>query len=179
MQAKKTIKELVVVEGKTDTAKLKKIFNVETIETNGLSLSKKTIYDIKTLSKNKGLILFLDPDGPGEKIRKILIEHFPKSKNCFINKNDILKNSKKFGLAEASDESIIRAFENFVTFNSENKSISWLEYLNLDLSSFEKRKELCKILNISYCNNKQLFKRLNMLNCSYEEVLNLVKKITQ
>lgn len=179
MQTKKTIKEIVVVEGKTDTAKLKKIFNVETIETKGLSLSKKIIYDIKTLSKNRGVILFLDPDGPGEKIRKKLIEYFPKSKNCFIEKKDIPKNSKKFGLAEASDESIIKAFENVVTFNLKNESLSWVEYIDLDLSNFEKRKELCKLLNISYCNNKQLFKRLNMLNYSHQEVLNLIKKITQ
>lgn len=177
MQTKKTIKELVVVEGKTDSAKLKKLFNVETIETKGLSLSKKTIYDIKTLSKNKGLILFLDPDGPGEKIRKKLNEFFPKTKNCFIEKSDILEKSKKFGLAEATDESIIKAFNNIVTFDLGNNSISWDEYINLDLSSFKKRKDLCSLLNISYCNNKQLFKRLNMLNYSYREVLNLIKKI--
>lgn len=178
MQTKKTIKELVVVEGKKDTAKLKKLFNVNTIETNGLSLSKKTIYDIKTFSKEKGLILFLDPDGPGEKIRKKLVELFPKSKNCFIDKSDIPKPSKKIGVAEATDESIVKAFSNVVTFELNNESISWLEYINLDLNSFDKRKKLCFMLNISYCNNKQLFKRLNMLNYTYNEVVDLIKEIT-
>lgn len=178
MQTKKTIKEIVVVEGKKDTAKLKKIFNVNTIETKGLSLSRKTIYDIKTFSKESGLILFLDPDGPGEKIRKQLIELFPKSKNCFIDKGDIPKSSKKIGVAEATDEAIIKAFSNVVTFELNNKSITWLEYINLDLDSFDKRKKICSMLNISYCNNKQLFKRLNMLNYTYKEVVDLIKKIT-
>ncbi len=176
MQHKKNIKEIVVVEGKTDSAKLKKLFNVNTIETNGLSLNKKTINDIKKLSQENGLILFLDPDGPGEKIRKKLIDIFPNSKNCFINKNDILSNSKKIGVAEASDESIYKAFDNIVTFNAINNSISWEEYLNLELDSKNKRISLCNKLNISYCNNKQLFKRLNMLNMSYDDIKNIIKQ---
>lgn len=175
MQHKKNIKEIVVVEGKTDSAKLKKLFNVNTIETNGLSLNKKTINDIKKLSQENGLILFLDPDGPGEKIRKKLIDIFPNSKNCFINKNDIFSNSKKIGVAEASDESIYKAFDNIVTFNAINNSISWEEYLKLELDSKNKRIFLCNKLNISYCNNKQLFKRLNMLNMSYNDIKDIIK----
>ena len=34
----KRIKEIIVVEGKTDTALLKELFEVETIETHGLAL---------------------------------------------------------------------------------------------------------------------------------------------
>lgn len=175
MQSKKRIKEIVVVEGKTDTAKLKQLFDVNTIETNGLSLSQKTINDIKILSKENGLIFFLDPDGPGEKIRKKLIEHFPQSKNCFISKDDIAKTSKKIGVAEANNLAIIKAFENVVTFNTNNNSLSWEEYLNLDLDNVIKRKNLCSKLNISYCNNKQLFKRINMLNLTYSQILEKLK----
>ena len=38
----KRIKEIIVVEGKTDTALLKELFEVETIETHGLALDDKT-----------------------------------------------------------------------------------------------------------------------------------------
>lgn len=40
---KPTIKQVVVVEGKTDTNHLKKLFNVNTIETNGSALNKKPL----------------------------------------------------------------------------------------------------------------------------------------
>lgn len=173
LDSKKTISEVVIVEGKTDTAKLKSIFNVSTIETNGLSLSNKKINEIISISKKRGIILFLDPDLPGEKIRKKLMESLPEAKQCFIEKSDI-KKGKKIGVAEASVESIIKAFENVTKFNKENKSIEWNDYIDLDLNSKDKRIFLCRKLNISYCNHKQLYKRLNMLNITYAEVLNIL-----
>ena len=36
----KKIKEIIVVEGKSDTALLKELFEVDTIETHGLALDK-------------------------------------------------------------------------------------------------------------------------------------------
>ncbi|MDE7075234.1 MAG: toprim domain-containing protein, partial [Malacoplasma sp.] len=81
---KPIINEVVIVEGKSDTSKLKSIFTVDTIETNGLSISEKKIKEIISVSQKKGIILFLDPDGPGEKIRKKLTEIIPNTKQCFI-----------------------------------------------------------------------------------------------
>lgn len=172
MDKKPVISEVVIVEGKTDTAKLKSIFNVDTIETHGLSLSTKKIKEIISISKKRGIILFLDPDLPGEKIRKKIIEYLPESKQCFIEKTDI-KKGKKIGVAEASVESIIKAFSNITTFSKENKSLTWEEYIDLDMSHKNKRIWLCRKLNISYCNHKQLFKRLNMLNLSCDDILKI------
>ena len=70
MENKKIIKEIIVVEGKNDTNQLKKYFNVETIETKGLGINKKTIDLIRNINDKRGVILLLDPDTPGEKIRK-------------------------------------------------------------------------------------------------------------
>lgn len=172
---KKIINEIVVVEGKTDTSKLKSIFDVNTIETNGLSLSKQKLKEIKKLSETKGIILFLDPDGPGEKIRKIIMNEVPEALNCFITKDDI-KSKKKIGIAEASNESIIKAFENIKKFSNKTNSISWEEYIDLDFNSKSKRIFLCNKLRISYCNHKQLFKRLNMLNLTYYEIIKILNK---
>lgn len=176
MWPQKIIKEVVVVEGKTDSDKLKKLFNVTTYETNGLSLSDKKLKEIKTIAQNRGIILFLDPDGPGEKIRKTIMSIVPEAYNCFISKNDIKKNSKKIGIAEAEDKAIINAFNKITKFSKNNQSLQWNEYLSLELDTKNKRLKLCAKLNISYCNHKQLFKRLNMLNKSYEEIFKLVNK---
>ena len=63
------IKEVIVVEGVNDTKRLKSFFGVDTIETHGLGLKKETIELIKKINDKRGVILFLDPDTPGEKIR--------------------------------------------------------------------------------------------------------------
>ena len=67
---KKKIKEVIVVEGKNDTNHLKEFFDVDTIETSGLGLNKETIELINNINSKRGVILLLDPDTPGEKIRK-------------------------------------------------------------------------------------------------------------
>ena len=46
---KQKIKQVIVVEGKTDTNHLKKIFDVDTIETNGSAISKSTLNLMKLL----------------------------------------------------------------------------------------------------------------------------------
>ena len=121
---KNEIKEIIVVEGKTDTNKLKSIFNVDTIETNGSEISNSTLELIKRVNKIRGVILFLDPDGPGEKIRKKIIEYVKDDiKNCFISKNDI-KSTKKIGIAEADKNAIIKALDNVITFSYYSNSIN-------------------------------------------------------
>ena len=52
----KKIKEIVVVEGKTDTALLKELFEVDTIETHGLALDQQTLELIQEASKSRGII---------------------------------------------------------------------------------------------------------------------------
>ena len=79
------IKEVIVVEGANDTKRLKSFFDVETIETHGLGLKKETIELIKKINESRGVILFLDPDSPGEKIRNRLNSEIPNLKNAFIN----------------------------------------------------------------------------------------------
>ena len=52
----KKIKEIIVVEGKSDTALLKELFEVDTIETHGLALDKKTLELKNYLNLNKELM---------------------------------------------------------------------------------------------------------------------------
>lgn len=176
MSLRKKIKELIIVEGKTDIAKIKSLFDADVIATNGLAITEKKINDIQKLSKNKGIIIFMDPDGPGEKIRKILIDKFAFSKNCFLTKEDMVKGNKKIGIAEAKNEAIILALQNIVTFIKENNSISWNEFINLEIDSKIKRQKICSFLKISYCNNKQLFKRINMMNLTFFDLKKIINE---
>jgi ribonuclease M5 len=120
--SKKRINEVIIVEGKTDTNRLHKLFDVDTIETNGSALSIKTINLIKSTAKQRPIILFLDPDGPGEKIRRKLEQHLTKYKQAFIAKPQSF--NKKIGIAHASDEEIINALMNVINFDQFKQSIT-------------------------------------------------------
>jgi hypothetical protein len=48
--------------------------------------------------------------------------------------------------------------------------------LQLQLSTKDKRKKITDFLNISESNNKQLFKRLNMLNLTYQQLRKIIKE---
>lgn len=122
--SKTKISQIVVVEGHTDSNRLKKIFDVDTIETNGSAIDDKTINLIKIASNNRGVILFLDPDGPGEAIRKKITQHLDNFQNAYISKKDMVKDSKKIGVAEAYEHAIINAFANLKNFDTHKKSIS-------------------------------------------------------
>lgn len=169
---KPTIKQIVVVEGKTDTQRLKQLFNIRTIETNGSRLSKKTIELIKRVSKDNDIVLFLDPDGPGESIRKKLQSELYEFQQAFISRP---KGTKKPGVAEASDKQIINAFENLKSFKKSNNSLSLEQYQKLELNTKQKRKIITDYYNISECNNKQLFKRLNMMNIKIADLKKILK----
>ncbi|MGL4948093.1 MAG: ribonuclease M5 [Mycoplasma sp.] len=172
---KKTIKETVIVEGKSDTNRLQSLFDIKTIETNGSALSKKTLNLIKLAKDTTGIILFLDPDGPGERIRQQIIDSIGDCKNAYVSKKDMVKN-KKIGIAEASEDSIRKAFESLVTFSSHVETLSYDDYLSLQLDSKLKRKFITDHYKISECNHKRLFKHLNLLNVNIEELKEIYAK---
>ena len=167
---------VIVVEGKNDKNKLENIFK-ETfiIITNGSEISKETLNTIKEMSASNEIVLCLDPDGPGERIRKKIMEYVPTCSNVYaVKEKAISKNKRKVGIEHMSKEDIIELFSNVhKSFN--NGNIKFNEIYELGLaSSREKRRNLCTKLNISYCNAKQLLKRLNAMGIDIEKVKELI-----
>ncbi len=68
------MKTIVIVEGKSDTRRLKEIFpDIITFQTSGMGLDDQKIAELKRLEADGvELICFTDPDYPGEKIRQTL-----------------------------------------------------------------------------------------------------------
>ena len=167
----KKIKEIIVVEGKSDTALLKELFEVDTIETHGLALDKKTLELIKEANKTRGVIVLTDPDFPGKKIRDQIKTVVPNCKHAFVSKKDAT-GKKKLGIAEANKEAVVLALENMVSFDVDNQSITWHEFIDLDIIGNKQRRLLVyDLFNLGYGNVKTLFKRLNMVGISKEDVL--------
>ena len=69
MCKKPKIHQVLVVEGKDDTQRLRQYYQVDTIETNGSALSPETLEAIRQAQALRGVIVFTDPDISGQLIR--------------------------------------------------------------------------------------------------------------
>ena len=176
VKMKKKLKEVVVVEGKTDTAVIQKLFDADTIETHGLALDEATLDLIEELEKTRGVIILTDPDYPGMRIRNMIMERVPHVKQAFVDKKDAI-GKKKLGIAEAREEAIIQALENVVSFSKESQSITWEEFISLDIiGNKEKRLLIYDLFHLGYGNAKTLFKRLNMAGIEKKDILEKLNK---
>src|SRR5699024_12067588 len=67
------IKEVIIVEGRDDTAKIHQVVDADTIETNGSAINKKTLDQIQHAKNKRSVIIFTDRNYTGEIIRHIII----------------------------------------------------------------------------------------------------------
>ena len=171
----KKIKELLVVEGRHDVDNISRFLCAEFICTNGLGISDETLETIVTASENQGVIVLLDPDGPGEAIRRKIMEKAPLAHHAYLAKKDAI-GKRNVGVEYADEKVIMEALSNCVTYINENESLSWQDYLNLGLvGDSQLREKLCAYLHIAPCNNRTLFKRLNGLNLSSETLSEIIE----
>ena len=175
-----TVKEVIVVEGKSDVATLSNIVKAEFIITNGFEISDETIELIKRVNETKGVILFLDPDGPGEKIRMKIMNKIPNLKHAFVNPKHA-KKGKKIGVAETDKEHILEALENVITLKEGEVLITYLDFFNLGLvgekNTLEKRMKIEDYYRIGHGSAKTCLKRLNMLGITLEELKKVVEQL--
>ena len=176
-------KEVIVVEGRDDTRRLKEIFpDIETIETNGSAIDKPTLERIKILNETRGVIVFTDPDFPGNKIRQAVTEVVPECKHAYLKKQDaIAKNGSGVGVEHASNEAIKAALENLLTASKTIVEEIEMQFLIENqlighVNSSSLREHLSDVLGIGYVNGKQLQKRLMMFGISKEQVIEALSK---
>ena len=173
--------EVVVVEGYHDLAKLKEIYpDIDIVITNGSEISKETLQELKLLNEQRGLILFLDPDYQGERIRRIINDHVGETKHAFMSKADCINKRKtKVGIEHAENAKIKEALDKIYVQrnNVKNLDIKDLYYYRLigDKGSKKLREKVTEGLGIGLCNGKTLLKKLNMFNISKTELENLLR----
>ena len=169
------IKELLVVEGRHDRQKLERLFDCDIICTNGLGVDDDTMKLIGKCAESQGVIVITDPDNPGERIRRQIMEAVPSVEHVFIKKKDAI-GKRNVGVEYAGDDVLMEAVKNKVHFETGRKSLLWSEYCALGIMGNRKRREqVCDALNIGMCNNKTLFKRLNMLNVNIDRLKEILK----
>ena len=166
---------VIVVEGIHDQMIIERIYpQANVVITNGSEIAGETIEFLKVLSSTHDIIIFTDPDTPGEKIRNIIAKAIPTAKHAFLRKKDaISKNHKKVGIEHAS----IACIKDFKTPNTIHlKDLYDLKLLGMPNSGLL-RDAISEKLNIGKPNGKTFLKRVNMLRMNREELELLCQKL--
>lgn len=170
------IKEIIVVEGRDDTIAIQQAVDADTIETGGSSLDQEKLERIRLAQERRGVIIFTDPDYPGERLRKLIAQYVPGCKHAFLPREKAVSPQGKYGVEHASAEHIREALAQFrvETPVTSPPDITWSQLQELGLigqaSSQKLREHIGNHLGIGYCNGKQLYKRLHAFRISRQEL---------
>ena len=175
------IKEVIVVEGKDDIRAVKAAVECEIISTNGFNYGNKLIKTLKSLQERRGLIILLDPDFEGERIRRDIAKQIPQAKHAYLPQNKAMKKDN-IGVENAKPEDILEAINEARPINVEAANVFDKQDLSLfglsgSENSSKRRKKLGEILGIGYTNAKGLLNRLNNLGITREEFLKAMERI--
>lgn len=176
--------DIIVVEGLHDEIKIKSVYpDAFCVITNGSEISDETLRFIKKLSESHNIIIFTDPDSPGERIRQEVLKVVPNAKNAFIHKKDAISNNrKKVGVEHATKEMIIKSLE--PVYNKEvsikgNITNSDLFELGLNGNEYSGiyRDKISDLLNIGKPNNKSFLKRINQIGLTIDELKEILCQV--
>jgi ribonuclease M5 len=167
------IQEVIIVEGIHDQDAVNKAVEADTLVTHGTHISKELLDFIEQLHKHRGVIIFTDPDTPGDQIRKKIMQRIGGCKHATLS-NKQSRHKGKVGIEHASSEDIRDALLKVVSFNQQTKSISWHEFLDLGLTGLSdsklRREKVCTEFELPYANAKTLFQYLNMCGLTKSEI---------
>ena len=177
---KDKISQVIVVEGRDDTANLKRYFDVETYETRGSAINDQDLERIQRLHQRHGVIVFTDPDFNGERIRRMIMTAIPTVQHAFLKRDEAVPKSKtkgcSLGIEHASYEDLKTAlaqvteqFEHESQFDISRSDLIRLGFL-AGADSRRRREYLGEQLRIGYSNGKQLLKRLELFGITLAEV---------
>ncbi|MFB4168706.1 ribonuclease M5 [Virgibacillus sp. JSM 102003] len=178
------IKEIIVVEGRDDTAKIRQAVEADTIETNGSAIDNIILKQIQHAKAKRGVIIFTDPDYPGERIRQIIDNAVPGCKHAFLTRDNARakQSNKSLGIEHASIAAIRKSLQDVYELkNHEDSEITREDLITYGLIGSPKasyrRERLGELLQIGHTNGKQLLKRLTMFQISkaqFEKSINQV-----
>lgn len=164
------IKEVIVVEGRDDTARLREALgnDIDTIETNGSAINQQTLAQIKLAQATRGVIVLTDPDFSGKRIRNIITQHVPGVKHAFLTRKDAVPNKNgSLGVEHASPAVLRQVLQHVYTpLVTDDLPVISRETLIADgliigPHARHRRERLGDILHIGYANGKQLMRRLH------------------
>ncbi len=169
-------KQVFIVEGQHDAAKLKEVLgDIEVITTNGSDISDKTLKLINALDEAHDLIVFTDPDYAGQRIRQIVSKDLKHVHHAFLKQElAISKNQKKIGIEHASKDDILYALKHMQLVMNDKHLISMHFLYSCGLIGHRNSKKLRDYvsdkLHLGHVNGKTLKTRLELFNITEERI---------
>ncbi|CAI6084811.1 ribonuclease M5 [Cohnella sp. JJ-181] len=200
------IAEIIVVEGKEDTVAVRRAVDADTIETGGSAIDEAVLRRIELARERRGVIVFTDPDVPGEKIRKIIEARVPGCGHAFLAKADargkdgigveharpeairealarVRKSAHARGTVDPAADGAAAAEEAAARAGSDEPEIAWPDLIDAGLivhpAAASRRERMGELLGIGYANGKQFYKRLGMFRITRAEFAEALKQLTR
>ena len=174
--------KVFVVEGKNDFSRLKQLYpDMFILTTNGSAILDSTIDALIKLDESHDIILFLDPDYAGERIRKILSKKLTHSFHVFIEQDKAYsKNRKKIGVEHASEEDIKEALKHIkMSHEVTSSDIDMMFLYDAGLvgqkDSKSLRLNMSQHLHLGHVNGKTLLDRLHQFNITKNQIIEVLK----
>lgn len=169
------IREVIVVEGKSDISAVSRAVEAEIICTNGFSLDRRALDRIRAARRRCGVIILTDPDTAGEQIRRRLVALIGEGcKHARIKQEDCTRADGNIGVENASPDAIraaiARARPEKIAPRRHFKNIDLIQHgLTGTRDAAARRARLGALLGIGDANARQLLRRLNHYSVSREE----------
>ena len=171
------ITQLIVVEGKHDEAALKRLIDADIVITHGLHSDEALLDVLREAVKTRGVIVFTDPDHPGQRIRERIAQAVEGVSHAYLNAQDA-RDKGKVGIEHAAPEDILAALANVVTLGDSESDLTRQDLYALGLSghpdSHLRRSKLAKHLHLPDVNSKQLLVQLRARNVTKDKLLALM-----
>jgi len=177
--SRETLPSLFVVEGKRDIEKLSTVVDAPILSTNGAAVTDEFIEELIQLERLYNIVLLLDPDGPGERIRSHISDKLQNPSHIFIPVDQARSNNNiKVGVEHVSRETLKELIGDVKTINLvEPISISRLYYLGLagTTGAYQRRQVVCDKLGIGLANAKTLAYKLQLFGFTYQDVVTVLE----
>lgn len=180
------IKEIIVVEGKDDTAAIKRAVEADTIETGGSAIGEQVLKRVELAMERRGVIIFTDPDHAGERIRRIVAQRVPGCKHAFLPQEEAMYKGD-IGVENATPEAIRKALANVRTEQLAGEGgsveVTWEDLIEAGLivhpQASQRREVIGKLLGIGYANGKTFYKRCVSFRITKTEFIEAWRQMEQ
>ncbi|MGN0709127.1 MAG: ribonuclease M5 [Anaerovoracaceae bacterium] len=183
--AKPKISEVIVVEGRDDTARVTSAVDADTIETHGFGMSDEMWKEIDKAYAARGIIIFTDPDHAGSLIRKKIKERYPEAKEAFMPRAEADFRGN-IGVENASPENIRKALAKVKSTagagGPEGDVFTMEDMEEAGLTgapdSRKRREALADVLGFAYGNTGAMLKKLNSYRITRGEFYGALRSIS-
>lgn len=166
-----------ICEGITDEDKLKKLGCLFVVPTGGKYIRKEITAFLKNLSQYRKFVLILDPDGPGNQIRKRVESYCTQPVIQVFANQEKANDGKKIGIAQMDMEDLKQLIFPFVRHDmllDENLPFEEDDFYDLGLvggeSAKERRMKLVEKYSLPYTSAKKVMEYLWMLGVPYRQL---------